>query len=413
MRRLFVLLIMGCIYIVAYGQEENLRARLFDSYGRIGYEDLSARLDSFAIELENRRDATGYLISWGPEGEEHGTGTFAVKITKHYLVDSRGIDAGRIQTIYAGRYENPSENFNELWLVPTGADPPEPRHYEQKPKPVSGKFEERRAWDDLPQGIEEEGGRPSLGNVAHAAFADALREEPNTTLYIVAFSLCGSAPGTWSRIAKNEAADLEERGIKADRVKIIYGGVKEESSEETSKGSSDQAPQMAILQLWALPIDAPPPVKDAGPEQPPNEAAKMGSYNDYWLKDPDTERRIFDAFKDVLLADKQLNACIIVWLRSACEECADAPQESKESEESKESKEPDAIDPSELVSKWKSELMEKYGIDESRIVVMPARANETKDATLDVWIVPPGAALPNPYNTPMEPTIDPESPGQF
>ncbi|MDQ1592021.1 MAG: hypothetical protein QOG71_2648 [Pyrinomonadaceae bacterium] len=93
----------------------------FDTYGRIARNDEKARLDNFAIQLQNDPGAQGYIIAYGgrrgPAGEAQTRADFA----KNYLVNSRGIDAGRLVTVDGGFRE---EATTELWLVPSGATPP-------------------------------------------------------------------------------------------------------------------------------------------------------------------------------------------------------------------------------------------------------------------------------------------------
>jgi hypothetical protein len=93
----------------------------FDTYGRIARNDEKARLDNFAIQLQNDPGAQGYIIAYGgrrgPAGEAQTRADFA----KNYLVNSRGIDPGRIVTVDGGFRE---EATTELWLVPGGATPP-------------------------------------------------------------------------------------------------------------------------------------------------------------------------------------------------------------------------------------------------------------------------------------------------
>ncbi len=61
--------------------------------------------------------------------------------------------------------------------------------------------------------------------------------------------------------------------------------------------------------------------------------------------------------------------------------------------------EPDDIDTQRLGEKWKSELVEKYGIDENRIFVIKAAADEFREGEIDVWVTPPGIPLPNTYSS--------------
>jgi len=93
----------------------------FDTYGRIARNDEKARLDNFAIQLQNDPGAQGYIITYGgrrgPAGEAQTRADFA----KNYLVNSRGIDPGRLMTVDGGFRE---EATTELWLVPSGATAP-------------------------------------------------------------------------------------------------------------------------------------------------------------------------------------------------------------------------------------------------------------------------------------------------
>lgn len=367
---------------MAGGQVAEQIPAPFDSYGAINSEDASARLDSFAIHLQDAPDVIGFIVCYGPEGEGSGTGKSILRVTKSYLVDSRGIEPDRIQTIYAGRYKDPTDVLSQLWLVPFGASPPEAKHYSRKLKKINGKFSEGNGWDGFADGA----GGPSLGNVGLAAYADALRQQPNSVAYIVASNLRGATPGTWRRVANREVTDLQDYGIQPDRVKVIYGG--------TLKPEKDEDPQQAKLQFWILPSDARPPIKEAKPEPAPSEAVQIGSYSDYQLKFPKDERWIFEGFADVLRADERLRVCIIVWDEIPSGEKYVLPDE------------PPDVDEAKLVQKWKSELRDKLRIGENRIVIIHAGADEFKGGTVEVWVVPIGASLPDPYASDEEPAPD-------
>ena len=93
----------------------------FDTYGNIPRNDVKARLDNFANALQENPGAQGYIIAYGgrrgPAGEAQRRADFA----RDYLVNTRGIDAGRLVTIDGGFRE---EATTELWIVPAGATPP-------------------------------------------------------------------------------------------------------------------------------------------------------------------------------------------------------------------------------------------------------------------------------------------------
>jgi hypothetical protein len=93
-------------------------ARKFDEYGNIRFNDEKARLDNFAIQLQNEPTAQGYIIGYGSCDAE---GLTRANRAKDYLVNTRGIDASRLVTTDAGCLPNLQV---QLWIVPQGATPP-------------------------------------------------------------------------------------------------------------------------------------------------------------------------------------------------------------------------------------------------------------------------------------------------
>ena len=90
----------------------------FDEYGNIKFNDEKARLDNYAIQLQNQPGSQGYIIAYGScEGEAQARADRA----KDYMVNTRGIDAGRLVTVDGGCR---AELKVELWVVPTGATAP-------------------------------------------------------------------------------------------------------------------------------------------------------------------------------------------------------------------------------------------------------------------------------------------------
>lgn len=90
----------------------------FDEYGNIKFNDEKARLDNYAIQLQNQPGSQGTIIAYGScEGEAQARADRA----KDYLVNTRGIEAGRITTVDGGCR---SDLTVQLWIVPSGADAP-------------------------------------------------------------------------------------------------------------------------------------------------------------------------------------------------------------------------------------------------------------------------------------------------
>ena len=100
----------------------------FDEFGDINCEDEYARLDNFAIHLQNEPSAQGYIIFYTGRrfrGRLPRVGEAAARSgrLKPYLVNRRGIPDERVVVINGG-YQ---ESFQiELWIVPFGSSPPEP-----------------------------------------------------------------------------------------------------------------------------------------------------------------------------------------------------------------------------------------------------------------------------------------------
>ena len=96
----------------------------FDEIGEIQRNDEKARLDVFAIELQNSPGAQGYVIAYGGRNRRFGSGQQRGDRAKEYLTHTRGIDASRVVVL-----EGPQRATGtmELWIVPPGATPPRPR----------------------------------------------------------------------------------------------------------------------------------------------------------------------------------------------------------------------------------------------------------------------------------------------
>ena len=93
-------------------------ARKFDEYGNIRFNDEKARLDNYAIQLQNEPGSTGTILVYGScAGEAQQRGDRA----KDYLVNTRGIEAGRITVVDGGCR---ADLTVQLWVVPQGAAAP-------------------------------------------------------------------------------------------------------------------------------------------------------------------------------------------------------------------------------------------------------------------------------------------------
>lgn len=97
-------------------------AVIFDRVPPVTYDDLKARLDNLAIELQNTPGAQGYIFVYtAPSGRAGQYDRLANRV-RDYLVNKRQIDSSRLQILNGGNRET---DFYEFWIVPQGAQPPQ------------------------------------------------------------------------------------------------------------------------------------------------------------------------------------------------------------------------------------------------------------------------------------------------
>lgn len=112
-------------------------------YGRISFEDEKARLDNFAIQLQNEPGARGYIYGYAGRDSRKGETAKRLRRAKNYLVGIRRMKPARIVTIDGGH----REDFTViLIIVPSGAVAPlarptlSPSEVEgSKPRPKSAR----------------------------------------------------------------------------------------------------------------------------------------------------------------------------------------------------------------------------------------------------------------------------------
>jgi hypothetical protein len=379
-RRLFVALCAALALACAAPAPAQIKGReprarkVGDYVNQFTSCNAGAYLDSFAIELQNDPAATGHVVVYGPGGTDDEFGQSMADAAKSYLVATRGIEDSRVRAVYAGRYEKMQELLTELWLVPDGAGPPPKTKY-RPDFGFEGKFFERGLWDGPPVAVSDVGGWGSSSEVAMVGLSEMMRRRKDALAYLVAYHGEESTPGAWRRVTERQAEELREHGVEAGRLKVIFGGYAKEEK----------------LQYWILPPDAPPPAKQRS-ERRPERSVQIASLDSFVLK-----YNVDWAFKglaDLLKADAQLTACLVVRPGPAEVEEADPGQTADPAEADPE--EPPDVDVLQLAEKWKAEF-KKNGIGEHRLIIMVMPTRELQSGgELETWVVPPGALLPDP-----------------
>lgn len=99
-------------------------AREYDVCCNCAFNDQKARLDTLAVEMQNDPSASAYIVGYGGRTSRIGEADRLVTRARDYLVNSRGIDGARVVVVNGGYRE---ENCVEMWIVPSGAEVPQPR----------------------------------------------------------------------------------------------------------------------------------------------------------------------------------------------------------------------------------------------------------------------------------------------
>jgi hypothetical protein len=92
-----------------------------DTYHDVTFEAEKSALDNFAINLLEDPKMKGYIIAYAGRRARAGEARARAECAKNYLVNERGIEAGRIVTMDGGHRE---EFTVDLYLVPRGAAGP-------------------------------------------------------------------------------------------------------------------------------------------------------------------------------------------------------------------------------------------------------------------------------------------------
>jgi hypothetical protein len=396
-------------------------AAKFDEYGNLRHCDLTARLDNFAVTLQNTPGATGYIIGYdsSKKGLRRNQGAWQIKSAHYYLTYERGVDAGRVVAVNGGQRDI-EETLTELWIVPEGATPPvaaAATTNNNGSQEFSGQFDVYATDENIYRDTVEMGWTES--QIAYGQFAGKLKQQPESVGYLVIRPSKNSLPGAWRRIARRDEDILHrDHQVETARLKSINGGT---SDDET-----------ASVELWILPKNAPPPVASATEKiEKKNEsqsgvAFKLNTHDfyTYFSGDQAEESWMLENLAEMLRENPRASAYIVAremveWEAPADENVAatnveqlalSSPQQqdaanadaagaaavvagneasAKEEAEAK-------VSAKELAERWKTALSTKFGIDAQRIVILQGRQMWQLQGRLTTWIVPEKATAPDP-----------------
>lgn len=100
------------------------KPRKFDEYYDIARNDEKARLDNYAIQLQQEPGSQGYVIVYPSRKAGPAQAQARAQRIVDYLINSRGLDTSRVVITMGPARE---DWLFELWVVPEGAPPPVPQ----------------------------------------------------------------------------------------------------------------------------------------------------------------------------------------------------------------------------------------------------------------------------------------------
>jgi len=99
----------------------DYRAKLFNEYGKLSANKIREHLKSLYVELGNNSKFKGYIINYGTDTE--------IAIREKQIRKARNFlkyDASRITIVNGGSNPNGTGVWTKVWIVPPGADNPQP-----------------------------------------------------------------------------------------------------------------------------------------------------------------------------------------------------------------------------------------------------------------------------------------------
>ena len=248
MRKLFTtifLLALSATAVQARQQPANGGARLIDQFGEILLSDLKARLDNYAIELQNNPAATGLIAAYAAKHKFPGWPARRVRMMQSYLVSTRGLDPSRFSVVNAG-LRNDTEF--EMWIVPPGVEPPAKSFDisllmsgEKTPLP----FDRFVVVERGEESVSDYGEDPHPDDAyLYEYLAEVLRSDAGLRACIIGYtSRRGSSTAARRIASRAKLAIAKSHAIDVTRVTALGGGRREYKT----------------IELWLVPPGAPLP----------------------------------------------------------------------------------------------------------------------------------------------------------
>jgi hypothetical protein len=357
-------------------------ARKVDEFGRLYGCDGGARLDNFAGELENEPGSKAYIVARDARGKLPGAARAWGEYFLRYFNEMRGLEASRF-VLVDGAGVGGDDLKMELWLVPFGAEPPRVKPPgKDDARPFGGKYVELSVFSDTTF-YDTEGSEAGSfhDGIIYKAYRGLLKKQTDSQGYLVVYSPPGAAPGYWRRAGTREQQKISRDGLAPERLTVINGGALPFKGKPPE--GEEQEETYGSVELWVGAKDA-PPVKHVEEDSVLKEALLIGSSSIVY--EEEAAGWLMNNLAETMRADGRSVGCIVVYPGDG----STVPTGEGGVEETP----PDVF---KMAQGWKAELLKKYGFASDRLVILSGPAEDWGAGRLEVWAVPHGAPLPDPF----------------
>jgi hypothetical protein len=235
--------------VVAQERTAEGGARKIDSFGEILDTDWLARLDNFAIELQNSPGSKGYVAAFYARHKLPGLALRLANRAVNYLIMSRDVAPERLSVINSGFAD---ETRFELWAAEGGAQPPV-KAFDPALMMAGEKnpllFDRLVFYEPSDYGLDY--GNYSSLKGTYEPFATVLDADRGLRACIIGYMKKGNRRGTDRRLAERAKRQLATaHAVDVSRVVAIGGGRRGEK----------------MVEMWLVPpgSDLPRPTPAAG-----------------------------------------------------------------------------------------------------------------------------------------------------
>lgn len=183
---LLALSLSAPLFVFAQESAQPAARKIDEFIGEVDYEDLIARLDNFAVELQSQPNSQAHIIVYRGRRDPPGISHRLALTAKDYMLMERGISPDRVATFDGGMSGCLTY---ELWLVPAGATSPDRRFTYRHPKRDPGSA---YLFDTLSHSLplDEVEAYPNRqgANEYLDAFAAGLKAETGSRGYIIVYA---------------------------------------------------------------------------------------------------------------------------------------------------------------------------------------------------------------------------------